>query len=169
MYSDKTTRSIITKIQRKLKLTIGLGKKISQEDNYIKAKFLDSEVYDKVPFMQHWGFKSVPPKESDLLGVCNGDRENLIIIGSKKKSSEPTLNEGDVSVYADKAVQIKAQKLSINCDDTNPFEEIVNAIEKINNDLNSLSKNLLKGTNIPTPISDTKTETDKIKEACDVK
>ena len=170
MYSDKTTRSIIGKLQRKLKLILGLGKKISQEDSYVKAKFLDSEVYDKVPFMQHWGFKSVPPKDSDLLGICNGDRENLIIIGSKKKPSEPDLKEGEASIYADKSVHIKAQKLSIKCKDTNPFKEIVSAIEKINKDLNVLATELAPVTSKPPVlISNTKTETEKIKEACSVK
>lgn len=169
MYSDKTTRTILNKLQRKLKLIIGLGKKISQEDNYIKTKFLDSEVYDKVPFMQHWGFKSVPPKDSDLLGICNGDRENLIIIGSKKKATEPNLKEGETCIHADTSAKIKAQKLKIDCDGTNPFKELVSAIEKINLDLSSLSRNLQSGTGIPTPISNIKTETGKIKEACDAK
>ncbi|MBU90380.1 hypothetical protein CMO94_02460 [Candidatus Woesearchaeota archaeon] len=157
LFNNKFLTQTINKITRKITLITGFGKKISQEKDYIKAEFLKGEVYKKVPIIQHYGFKSVPPKDSDLFAVCNGRRENLTIVGSKKKDVEPTdVEEGEISLYG--------KKIKINCDDVNVLREIITALETVHGDLNALAEGVLKAGGGPVIPYGTKNQTSKLKK-----
>lgn len=72
----------------------------------------DGEVYDGLQVASQYGFYSLPPVDSDVLLLSNGDTQTKVIIAAKK-GALPSIKEGEACVYSTKKVLIKAPKLAI--------------------------------------------------------
>ena len=66
---------------------------------------------EEIPMMQHFGFASVPPKDSDQVRAhLSSDPDNPLIIASLDQSSQPTdLLEGDSALFDNRSQFIKIQ------------------------------------------------------------
>lgn len=66
---------------------------------------------EQIPMMQHFGFASVPPKDSDQLRVhLSSDPDNPLILASLDTNSQPTdLESGDSALFDDRGQFIKIQ------------------------------------------------------------
>ena len=154
---------LITKIKRTIKLTSSYGKVISNKEG-LKTKFLENEVYDKTASIQHVGFRSDIPEGSRVFAVCNGNRENLTIIGSENKKIEPS-RKGTVVYFDDKTfINIQDGKLRIEAKGVDLIQEIRQGLNNINTDIEILAK-AMNGAGIPVQTLNTvKANINKIKQ-----
>lgn len=82
----------------------------------ILAKVKGKPNPENIPMMQHFGFASIPPKDSDLLRVhISSDPDNPLIISSMYQPSQPTdLVEGDSALFDNHSQYIKLKANGIN-------------------------------------------------------
>jgi len=117
-------QKLINNLKRKLSLVTGTGLIHSVDENQkAQASFLPSEAIDKTPIIQHYGFTSRPLKGARGVGVCNGNREDLIIIATQDKRYRFQIENGEVALYTDQGdhihlkrgnkIEIKSGKFSI--------------------------------------------------------
>lgn len=114
----------INNLKRKLSLVTGSGLIHSIDDNQqAQTSFLPSEPVDKTPIIQHYGFTSRPLKGAKGVGICNGNREDLVIIATDDMRYRLSIQNGEVALYTDEGdhihlkrdnkIEIKSGKLSI--------------------------------------------------------
>lgn len=114
----------INNLKRKLSLITGTGLIHSVDDNQkAQVSFLPSEPVDKAPVIQHYGFASRPFKGSEGIGICNGNREDLVIIATQDKRYRLKLKDGEAALYTDEGdyihlkrgnkIEIRSGKLSM--------------------------------------------------------
>ena len=92
----------INTLKRKLSLTTGTGLIHSIDDNQkAQASFLAAEPIDKTSIVQHYGFTSRPLKGAQGIGICNGNREDLVIIATEDQRYRLQIKNGEVALYTD--------------------------------------------------------------------
>ena len=114
---------------RKLSLIVTLGKIESKSKDGLKIKLDSGESVSDIPYFQHYGFSSSPPKGSGIICVANADRQSLKAIGSRGK--EPELKEGETALYAgDKAKIILSPdgKIKMEVASKNILREIIESL-----------------------------------------
>lgn len=117
----------LQKVIRQISLVTGRGTIHSvSKGQRAQASFLSNETKNEVPIYQQYGFKSVPAKGSGCVAICNGNRENLMIIATKDLKNDPELEEGDVALFTKNglikikntgAIEIKTDKLKLGNND----------------------------------------------------
>ena len=146
----------IRDLKRKLCLTVARGLIHSVDDDYkAQASFLDGETKDKTDIIQHYGFTSKPLKDSECIGICPGNRDNMVIIGTNDKRYRPKLNLGEVALYnhegdsiqlKDNRIEIKTKKISIE----NSNHELVSILHDVIDGLENALTPTMTG---PQPLS----------------
>lgn len=157
---------LINKVKRVIKLTTSYGKVISNSKGKLKTKFLEGEIYDDTSNIQHYGFKSDVPKYSKVFAVCNGNRDNLTIIGSSNIEKEP--QRKGTSIYFDENTFVNLQngKLKIEANETNILREVRDALDTLDNNIKDLIPYIASASpKKPPPIlSDVKGKITKLKK-----
>ena len=144
-------------LRRKLCLTVARGLIHSVDDEYkAQASFLHDEPKDKTDIIQQYGFTSKPLKNSECIGICPGNRESMVIVGTDDKRYRPKVKPGEVSLYSHEGdgihlkennrMEIKTNKLSIK----NQNHELVSIIYDVIDGLENALTPTLAG---PQPLS----------------
>ena len=154
---------LTNKIKRIIKLSTAFGKVISNK-NKLKTKFLEGEIYDDTYNIQHYGFKSDIPKNSKVFAVCNGNRENLTVVGSSNKEKEPQIKGTSIFFNKNTFINLQNGKLTMEANGINLIQEILQGLNNIDTDIGILSKSI-NGAGIPVQTLNTvKTNINKIKQ-----
>ena len=144
-------------LRRKLCLTVARGLIHSVDDEYkAQASFLYDEPKNKTDIIQQYGFTSKPLKDSECIGICPGNRENMVIIATDNKRYRPKIKPGEVSLYTHEGdgihlkdsnkMEIKTNNLSIK----NQNHELVSIIHDVIEGLENALTPTLAG---PQPLS----------------
>ena len=99
---NKQTKRNLDRVQRDIASSVVIGKIIQAKNGLAKASFLPGEVHDSIPLVQHFGFASMPPRETPCLAVNNGNREKMAIVNTIGQAPA-TLKEGDACLYSTKS------------------------------------------------------------------
>ncbi len=91
-----------------INLMIGHSTVKEVKDEEYQSESYAGETTDDAVLMQHFGFKSKPPEDSEALVVCvNGDQDDTTIVAEKHEDSEPEgLEEGESVLYNDHGVKL---------------------------------------------------------------
>ena len=81
-------------------------------------------MYDETSIIQHHGFKSDLVANTDVYAVCNGDRNNLVIIGSENKQKKPDVNGTSLYFNKNNYFNLQQGKLKIQTEGIEPLVEI---------------------------------------------
>ena len=101
----------VKELKRKICLVVARGLIHSVDDEYqAQASFLYNEPKDKTDIIQQYGFTSKPLKDSECIGICPGNRENMVIIATDDKRYRPNVNPGEVSIYSHEGDKIHLKK-----------------------------------------------------------
>lgn len=118
-------------LKRKLSLIVANCLIHSLDNNQkAQASFLAAEPIDKTPIVQHYGFTSRPLKGARGIGICNGHREDIVIIATEDKRYRLQVENGEVALYTDEGDFIhfkRGNKISIQ---TRKFSVIHKSDEK---------------------------------------
>ena len=100
------SRQIVESIRRRLALIVGSGR-INQytKDRLAQTSWENQDQQEKTRLWQHFGFKSLPPKGTDAIGICPGSRDRIIVISTDNETEVETL-EGESLLYAEKQGEI---------------------------------------------------------------
>ena len=92
------------KLKNYLTSFVSYGTQKHCNDNELWQK-VQCEFFDglaTIPRVQNYGLSSNPPKDSQVLAVCNGERKKLIAIAVQGQKRPHGLSEGSVALHNDK-------------------------------------------------------------------
>lgn len=135
-------------LKRKLQLLVGRCVINTIKNEKYQIELLPGEVRDNIEIMQHFGYKSVPPKETIGLTLSiGGVRDDTIIIATGNKTA-PEVKEGESTIYnnfserielLEKMMILNGEVININGDSKQlvTHAELDNSLQQMLTSLNS--------------------------------
>jgi len=104
----QTHKSVLEGIKRRMALIVGSGR-INQ---YTKGRLAQTtwegdDQEENTRVWQHFGFRSLPPKGTDCIGICSGSRDKIVVIA--------TDNEADLEVLEGESLQYAEDQGKVAC------------------------------------------------------
>lgn len=128
---QKETQNLILQLARKLRMVIGYGSiNHYSSDNIAQTTWdIGDDQKDETKIHQQFGLKTRAPNGTKCIGICNGNRENIIVISTDNKNALQ-IKEGESLLYSeesgkvschihlsnDGSLTITAKKANINAD-----------------------------------------------------
>lgn len=101
-------------LKRKVQLLVGRCVINTIKNDKYQIELLSDEVRDEIEIMQHFGFKSIPLKNSKGLTLSvGGMRDDTVIIATDNKTA-PEVKEGESTVYNNFSERIELLEKKIN-------------------------------------------------------
>lgn len=90
----------------------------------VQAQFTGDRLLDKAKLLQHFGFASRPPADTDLVAICpSGEPTSALVIASNHQAHRPpALKDGDAVLYDQRGayvwmsaegLQVEAKNLAV--------------------------------------------------------
>ena len=104
----KETQRLILQVTRKLRLIIGYGTINHYSSDKLAQTTWDigDDQKDETRIHQHFGIKTKAPKGTRCIGICNGNRDNIIVISTDNKNALQ-VKEGESLLYSENQDKIK--------------------------------------------------------------